>query len=51
MTQFDEYRIRCVVSEDDVMTLSKFCKDLNDNLKREIVLRGVFTLDEVYTLM
>jgi hypothetical protein len=38
MAQFNEYRIRCAVSEDEVMTLSRFCKGLNDNLKREVVL-------------
>jgi len=27
--QFDEYRIRCVVREDEVMTLSRFQKGLN----------------------
>jgi hypothetical protein len=33
------------------MTLSRFLKDLNDDLKREIMLRGVSTLDEAYTLV
>ena len=51
MTQFDEYRIRCAVREDEVMTLSRFRKGLNDDLKREVVLRGVSTLDEAYTLV
>ena len=48
---FDEYKMRCAAREDEVMTLSRFRKDLNDDLRREIVLRGVSTLDEAYTLV
>jgi len=33
------------------MTLSRFQKGLNDYLRREVVLRGVSTLDNVYTLV
>ena len=33
------------------MTLSRFRKGLNDDIRREIVLRGVSTLDEAYTLV
>lgn len=44
MAQLNEYRIRCAVSKDEVMTMSRFCKGLNDNLKKEVVLRGVFPL-------
>ena len=41
--------MRCTVREDEVVTLSRFRKGLNDNLRREVMLRGVYTLDEVYT--
>jgi hypothetical protein len=51
VAQFDEYRMRCAVREDEVMTLSRFRKGLNDDLRREVVLRGVSTLDEAYTLV
>jgi len=47
VAQFDEYRMRCAVREDEVMTLSRFQKGLNDDLRREVVLRGVSTLDNV----
>jgi hypothetical protein len=47
VAQFDEYRMRCAVREDEVMTLSRFQKGLNDDLIREVVLRGVSTLDNV----
>jgi hypothetical protein len=43
--------MRCAVREDEVMTLSRFRKGLNDDLRREVVLRGVSTLDNAYTLV
>jgi len=43
--------MRCAVREDEVMTLSRFRKGLNDDLRRDVVLRGVSTLDEAYTLV
>jgi len=43
--------MRCAVKEDEVMTLSRFQKGLNDDLRREVVLKGVSTLDEAYTLV
>jgi hypothetical protein len=48
VAQFDEYRMRCAVREDKVMTLSRFQKGLNDDLRREVVFRGVSTLDNAY---
>jgi hypothetical protein len=51
VAQYDEYRMKCIVREDEAMTLSRFRKGLNDDLRREIVLRGVSTLDEAYTLV
>ena len=51
VAEFDEYRMRCAVREDEVMTLNRFKKCLHDDLKREVVLRGVSTLDEAYTLV
>jgi len=43
--------MKCIVREDEAMTLSRFRKGLNDDLRREIMLRGVSTLDEAYTLV
>jgi hypothetical protein len=51
MAQFDEYRMRCAVKGDEMMTLSRFRKGLNDDLRRKVVFRGVSTLDNVYTLV
>jgi hypothetical protein len=30
--------MRCVVRKDDAMTISRFCKGLNDDIRREVVL-------------
>ena len=51
MAQFDGYRMRCVVREDEVMTLKRLREGLNDDLRREVVLRGVSTLNEAYTVV
>jgi hypothetical protein len=51
VAQFDEYRMRCAVREDEVMTLSRLREGLNDDLRREVVLRGVSNLNEAYTLV
>ncbi|XP_035540116.1 uncharacterized protein LOC108983558 [Juglans regia] len=51
VTQFDELRMRCHVVEDEAMTLSRFRQGLKDDLRRELVLRGVTTLDHAYSLV
>ena len=43
--------MRCVVVEDEAMTLSRFRRGQNDDLKNELVLRGVTTLDQASTLV
>jgi hypothetical protein len=43
--------MRCVVVEDEVMTLSRFRRGLNDDLKKELLLREITTLDQAYTLI
>jgi len=42
--------IRCAIRESEAMTLRRFCKVLNDDLRREVVFQGVSTLDQAYTL-
>ncbi|XP_035551732.1 uncharacterized protein LOC118349895 [Juglans regia] len=51
VTQFDEFRMRCHIVEDEAMTLSRFRQGLKDDLRRELVLRGVTTLDYAYSLV
>lgn len=40
-----------VIREDEATILSRFCKCLNDDFRKEIMLLGVFTFDQVYTVM
>lgn len=51
VAQFDEYKMRYAVVKDVAMTLSRFRRGLNDYLRREIVLRGITTLEQAYTLV
>ncbi|KAF5470834.1 hypothetical protein F2P56_011322 [Juglans regia] len=51
VTQFDKFRMRCHIVEDEAMTLSRFRQGLKDDLRRELVLRGVATLDHAYSLV
>jgi hypothetical protein len=46
ITQFNDYMMRCAMKENEAMTLRRFCKGLNDDLRREVVFRGVSTLDQ-----
>ncbi|KAF5449708.1 hypothetical protein F2P56_030125 [Juglans regia] len=51
VTQFDEFRMRCHIVEDEAMTLSRFRQGLKDDLRCELVLRGVATLDHAFSLV
>jgi hypothetical protein len=51
ITQFHDYMIRCVIRENESMTLRRFCKGLNDDLRKEVVFQGVSTLNQAYTLV
>lgn len=51
VTKFDEFRMRCHIVEDEAMTLSRFGQGLKDDLRCELVLRGVTTLDYAYSLV
>jgi hypothetical protein len=51
ITQFNDYMIRCAIRENKAMTLRRFCEGLNDDLSREVVFRGVSTLNQAYTLV
>jgi len=51
ITQFNDYIIRCAIRENEAMTLRRFCKGLNDDLRREVVFQGVSTLNQAYTLV
>ncbi|GFY91156.1 hypothetical protein Acr_07g0013520 [Actinidia rufa] len=51
VAQFEEYLMRCDIREDERMTLSRFRQGLNDDLRKELVLREVDTLDQAYTFV
>jgi hypothetical protein len=51
ITQFNDYMIRCAIRENEAMTLRRFCKGLNDDLRKEVVFQGVSTLNQAYTLV
>jgi hypothetical protein len=51
ITQFNDYMIRCAIRENKAMTLRRFCEGLNDDHSREVVFRGVSTLNQAYTLV
>lgn len=51
VTQFDELQMRCHVIEGEVMTLSRCRQCVKDDLQRELVLRGVTTLDHALSLV
>ena len=43
--------MRCAIRENKDMTLRRFCKGLNDNLKNEIRLKCAFTFDQFYIVV
>ncbi|XP_057494072.1 uncharacterized protein LOC130779439 [Actinidia eriantha] len=51
VAQFEEYLMRCDIREDERMTLSRFRQGLNDDLRKELVLREVDILDQAYTFV
>jgi len=51
ITQFNDYMIRCAIRENEAMTLRRFFKGLNDDLRKEVEFHGVSTLNQAYTLV
>ncbi|XP_038985543.1 uncharacterized protein LOC120111737 [Phoenix dactylifera] len=51
IAQFDEFMMRSNIAEDERMILSRFRRGLNDELRKELVLREVATLDQAYTFV
>jgi hypothetical protein len=43
--------MRYAIRENEVMTLRRFYKGLNDDLRREVVFQGVSTIDQACTLV
>ena len=51
IAKFDEYMSRCDVMEDEVLTLSRFGSGLREDLKRELILREISTIQDVYEMV
>ncbi|XP_022847564.1 uncharacterized protein LOC111370094 [Olea europaea var. sylvestris] len=51
VAQFDEFRMRCQVVEHEAMNLSRFRQGLRNDLRRELVFRGVTTLNHAYSFV
>ena len=50
ITRFDEFAMRCSVSEPEMVTLSRFRAGLNDEIKRELFLKEVHDLEHAYQI-
>jgi hypothetical protein len=50
LEQFQEYKRRCQIVEEEVVTLDRFKRGLNDDLRRELIIKGVTYLDQAYEL-
>ena len=50
LEQVQEYKRRCQIVEEEVVTLDRFKRGLNDNLRRELIIRGVTSLDQACKL-
>ena len=48
--QFQEYKRRCQIVEEEVVTLGRLKKGLNDDLRRELIIKGITSLDQAYEL-
>ena len=51
IAKFDEYMSRCDIREEEGMTLSRFRAGLRGELQRELILREIYTIHEVYELV
>ncbi|XP_022847654.1 uncharacterized protein LOC111370198 [Olea europaea var. sylvestris] len=51
VSQFDEFRMKRQVVEDEAMTWSRLRQGQRDDLRRELILRGVTTLDHPYSFV
>ena len=51
IAKFDEYMSRCDVMEDEVLTLSRFKSGLREDLRRELILREIYTIQDAYKMV
>ena len=51
IAKFDEYMSRCDVMEDEVLTLSPFRSGLREDLRRELILREIYIIQDAYEMV
>ena len=51
IAKFDEYMSRCDVIEDETLTLSQFRSGLWEDLKRELILREIYTIQDTFEMV
>ena len=51
IAKFDEYMSRCDVMEDETLTLSRFKSGLREDLKRELILREIYTIQDAFEMV
>ena len=51
ITKFDEFLIRWGENESDTLTLSRFCLGLREDIKCELFVRYISTLEQAYQLV
>jgi len=50
ITKVNEFLVRCGENESDTVVLSRFRLGLREDLKRELFVRDISTLEQVYQL-
>jgi len=51
ITKFDEFLVRCGENESDTVALSRFRSGLKEDLRCELFVRYIFTLEQAYQLV
>ena len=48
--KFEEYKRRCPIVKEEVVTLGRLKKRLNDNFRSKLIIKGVTSLEQAYEL-
>ena len=51
IAKFDEYMSRCDIREDEGITLTLFRAGLREDLRRELILRKIYTIHDAYEMV
>jgi len=51
ITKFDEFLVRCDENESDIVALFRFRSRLKENLRSELFVRDISTLEQTYQLV